>query len=1079
MTKQRKNKILPAALCLLASFTAGAATPLWLRDVKISPDGSKIAFTYKGDIFTVPAAGGSATRLTTDPAYETTPVWSPDGKTIAYASERHGSADIFVIPANGGEPRRLTSFSASETPQSFSPDGKLIYFSAAIQDPASSAMFPTGRLTELYSVPVGGGAVNQVLPTPAERIAFAPDGKSFVYQDIKGMENEWRKHHTSSVTRGLWKYDLAEKKHTPLVDHPGEDRDPIISPSGADLIFLSERNGGSMNVYSLPLNDLKGEPKALTSFASHPVRFLSQASNGTLAMAYDGEIYTLTPGGGAPVKVNIDIVTDAYEAPDFQNFSSGASGVIPSPNGELIAFARRGDIFVGSVEFGTTKQITSTPWTESSPSWADGGRSLYFVSNRDGKDDIYKVEMARSADPDMLHSTALTESRVLPAKEGVERADARLSPDGSKLAFVQNRSELMLMDLTTKKVTKLAGAELNAERTGMQYSWSPDGQWILFTCVPHHHSPYYDIALVNADGTTPEITYVTETGYFEEMPRFSPDGSAITWISERYGMRNHASWGSQYDVMAAFLTQEAFDRHNLSAEELAVVKAAEKKAKKDDKEKKDEGSKPTKVEREGLENRIVRLTPYSSAIADAILSKDGEKLYYLSRVEKGYDLWKIDLRKGGASIVSKLALGENAHFEPMGDDLFILTSSTMKKMGFGNEKLTGISISGRQKIDRAAEREAMLEFVRTEEKEKFYTPGMHGVQWDALVDHYKRFLPHINNYGDFSEMLSELLGELNVSHTGSGYRPNQSADEQTADLGLIYDLTFKGPGLKVAEVVKGSPLDRADSQIRPGDVITSINGVKLGADTDFTSLLNGLSGKLILLEAKSAAGGNVEQTVKPISRSRMQSLLYDRWVKRNEAKVDSLSGGRLGYVHIQSMADPSFRPMYAKVLGKYNDRDGIVIDTRWNGGGRMHEDIEVLFSGKQYLTQKVRGVETARMPSRRWNKPSIMIIGEANYSNAHGTPWVYSKMGLGKLVGMPVPGTMTSVNWVDLQEPSLYFGIPVIGYETAEGTYLENSQLEPDIKVANTPERAAAGIDDQLETAVRSLLNEIDLNNRK
>ncbi|MDE6032807.1 MAG: PDZ domain-containing protein [Muribaculaceae bacterium] len=1069
-----KNSLLVISLAAM-SATAGAVTPLWLRDVKISPDGSKIAFTYKGDIFTVPAAGGTATRLTTDAAYETSPIWSPDGTMIAYASDRHGSADLFIIPAGGGEPRRLTSFSSAETPQSFSPDGKLIYFSAAIQDPASSALFPSGRLTELYSVETSGGGVKQVLPTPAERIAFAPDGKSFVYQDVKGVENEWRKHHTSSVTRGLWRYDLKTGKHTPLVDHPGEDRDPIISPSGTELIFLSERNGGSMNVYSLPLNNLASQPTALTSLTEHPVRFLSQAADGTLAMAYDGEIFTLTPGS-TPQKVSIDITTDAYEAPDFQNFSSGAQEVIPSPDGELIAYTRRGDIFVSSVEFGTTKQITSTPWKESSPSWADGGRTLYFVSNRDGRNDIYRAEMTRSADPNMLYSTMLKEERVLPKSGDTERADALVSPDGTKIAFVQNRSELMVMDLTSKKVTKLAGAELNAERTGVQYTWSPDSKWILFTCVPHHHSPYYDIALVNADGNTPEITYVTETGYFEEMPRFSPDGTAITWLSERYGMRNHASWGTQYDVMAAFLTQEALDRYNLSSEELAAAKAAEKKAQKDDKDKKDSESesKDLKIEREGLEDRIVRLTPYSSNIADAILSKDGEKLYYLSKVEKGMDLWKIDLRKGGASIVNKLGMGGSARFEPNGNNLFILTPSPMKKLDFGNEKFTNVSISGRQKIDRIAEMDAMLEFVRTEEKEKFYTPGMHGVKWDELVDHYRRFLPHINNYGDFSEMLSELLGELNVSHTGSGYRPNRGADEQTADLGVIYDLTYAGPGLKIAEIVKGSPLDRADSQLRKGDVITSINGTKLTADTDFTSLLNGLSGKLILIEANSASGGKVEQTVKPISRGTMQDLLYKRWVKRNAEKVDSLSGGRLGYVHIQSMSDPSFRPMYAQVLGKYNDRDGIIIDTRWNGGGRMHEDIEVLFSGKQYLTQKVRGVETARMPSRRWNKPSIMLIGEANYSNAHGTPWVYSKMGLGKLVGMPVPGTMTSVNWVDLQEPSVYFGIPVIGYETAEGTYLENSQLDPDIRVANTPERAAAGIDDQLETAVKTLLNDID-----
>ncbi|MDE6326823.1 MAG: peptidase S41, partial [Duncaniella sp.] len=222
------------------------------------------------------------------------------------------------------------------------------------------------------------------------------------------------------------------------------------------------------------------------------------------------------------------------------------------------------------------------------------------------------------------------------------------------------------------------------------------------------------------------------------------------------------------------------------------------------------------------------------------------------------------------------------------------------------------------------------------------------------------------------------------------------------------------------------------------------------------------------------SGNKVEGVILPVTAGRMSGLLYDRWVKHNAHVVDSLSGGRLGYVHIESMSDDSFREVYSDVLGKYNDREGIVIDTRWNGGGRLHEDIEVLFSGDKYFTQVVRGVESCDMPSRRWNKPSIMLQCEANYSNAHGTPWVYKHRKLGKLVGAPVPGTMTSVNWVDLQDNSMYFGIPVVGYKLPDGSYLENAQLEPDILVTNDPARVVKGIDDQLETAVKTLLNDID-----
>ena len=206
----------------------------------------------------------------------------------------------------------------------------------------------------------------------------------------------------------------------------------------------------------------------------------------------------------------------------------------------------------------------------------------------------------------------------------------------------------------------------------------------------------------------------------------------------------------------------------------------------------------------------------------------------------------------------------------------------------------------------------------------------------------------------------------------------------------------------------------------------------------------------------------------------MSDLLYARWVKQRAADVDKWSNGRLGYVHIESMGDDSFRSVYSDILGKYNNREGIVIDTRFNGGGRLHEDIEILFSGKKYFTQVVRGREACDMPSRRWNKPSIMVQCEANYSNAHGTPWVYSHQKIAKLVGMPVPGTMTSVSWETLQDPTLVFGIPVIGYRLPDGSYLENSQLEPDIKVANSPETVVKGEDTQLKAAVDELLKEID-----
>ena len=409
-----------------------------------------------------------------------------------------------------------------------------------------------------------------------------------------------------------------------------------------------------------------------------------------------------------------------------------------------------------------------------------------------------------------------------------------------------------------------------------------------------------------------------------------------------------------------------------------------------------------------------------------------------------------------------------------GKNLFLLGSNTMQKMGTDSESLKPISYQAHVKMDLAAERDYMFNHVYKQEQKRFYNLNMHGIDWDAMTKAYRKFLPHIDNNYDFAELLSEYLGELNVSHTGGRFRPQLKGDA-TATLGLLYDWNHNGKGLLISEVVEKGPFDHARSKVKAGDIIEKIDGQEITPESDYSVLLNGKARKKTLVTLYNPqTKERWEEVVVPVSNGVMSDLLYARWVKQRAADVDKWSNGRLGYVHIESMGDDSFRSVYSDILGKYNNREGIVIDTRFNGGGRLHEDIEILFSGKKYFTQVVRGREACDMPSRRWNKPSIMVQCEANYSNAHGTPWVYSHQKIGKLVGMPVPGTMTSVSWETLQDPTLVFGIPVIGYRLPDGSYLENSQLEPDIKVANSPETVVKGEDTQLKAAVDELLKEID-----
>lgn len=1082
------KKVYLSIITALTALSASATTPLWLRDVKISPDGNSIAFTYKGDIYKVSATGGTATRLTTAPSIESEPIWSPDGKTIAFASDRNGGQDIYLMAADGGNLRRLTYHSATETPEAFTPDGKYVVYSAAIQDPTESVLFPSSRLTELYRIPVEGGRPEMILASPAQSVSYSPDGKSFLYQDQKGFEDQWRKHHTSSVTRDLWIYDTETGKHRNLTSRPGEDRNPVMSPDGKTMYFLSERDGKTFNVYSLPIEN-PSAAKQLTSFTVHPVRFLSRGNNGKIAFTYDGEIYTMTDGT-APSKLAIDIIDNDENIIQKRSVSSSDDATV-SPDGKQIAFTDRGELFVTSVDYKTTKQITRTPAAESQITWAPGNRAIVYVSERDGYPNLYRAMLDRDDDLNFPNATVINEHRLLPA-DSVERTYPKYSPDGTELAFIADRNKLMVMDVATKNVRQITDGSTYAERNGgFEYSWSPDGKWIVMELTNNGHEPYCDIAIVNTTGT-PKITNITMSSYFDMQPKWVLDGNAIAFISDRYGMRNHASWGSLNDVMLVFLNQDAHDRYVLSKEDYELRKELEKQQKerkqksdgkkKDKKGKKDsdadddadEDIKDIVVELDGIRDRIVRVTPNSSDIADFLITKDGEELYYLSAFEQGYDLWSMNLRKKDAGIVDKLDAGMlSLETDKDGDNLFLLGPDKLSKMSFSSKSIKPITYSARMDIDPAAEREYMFDYVKREAKQRFYTVDMHGVDWEAMTSAYRRFLPHINNNHDFAELLSELLGELNASHTG-GRHYGDGAVDRTASLGLIYDWTYTGPGLKVSEVVEGGPFDNASSDIATGSIVEKINGNEIGDKADFTSLFNNLRGKKTLVALYDPASGKRwEEVVLPVSTGEMSDLLYKRWVKRREADVDRWSNGRLGYVHIESMDDASYRTIYTDLLGKYVDKEGIVIDTRWNGGDRLHEDIEVLFSGDKYLTQVIRGVDVCDMPSRRWNKPSIMVQCEANYSNAHGTPWVYKHKNLGKLVGMPVPGTMTSVNWITLQDPSLVFGVPVIGYRTAQGNYLENSQLEPDIKVANDPADAVAGEDAQLHRAVTELLNQL------
>lgn len=1059
------KKLFFLALVTAALSTQAQTGPKWMRYPAISPDGKTIVFTYKGDLYTVPSSGGNAIPLTMHEAHDFMPVWSPDGKHIAFASDRYGNFDIFLIPANGGEAKRLTYHSSTEFPYRFSNDGKQIYFSATRQDLASNRTFPTGSQPELYSVDINGGRVKQVLSTPAEDISLNAKGDLMLYHDKKGGENIWRKHHRSSITRDIWMYDMVNQKHTKITSFNGEDRSPLWMNDDKTLVYLSEETG-SFNVHSISVSGGKSTP--LTQFKKHPVRFLSKSQEGKLCFGYDGEIYTMTVGS-KPQKITIQILADAKKnAENVVRVTSGAGGTL-SPNGKELAFIYRGDVFVTAVDASTTKRITATPEMEVAVSWSPDGKTLLYGSERAGKWKIFETQKLRDEEPYFYAATLLKETELLPNNE--QKTQPQYSPDGKELAFIANRNELKIYNFSTKQTRTILNQDhLFAWGENDQYiQWSPDSKWLLFDyAVPG--SAAGEVGLVSADGK--KIINLTQSGFNDYRPKWILGGKAMIWFSNRDGLRAAAmSGGAQADVYALFFSQEAWDKFKLSKDEMALLKELEEKKAKADTTNKINND--IVIDWQGLETRKTKLTIHSSSLADALVSKDGEMLYYLARFEKGYNLWSTNLRTKETKMILPLAAGSaTLQWDKDQKSILLGADGSYTKIDPNSSKQDRITINGEMLVDGDAERAYLFNHVWRKTKNTFYTASFHGVNWDSYKGDYEAYLPHIGNNYEFSEMLSELLGELNVSHSGSSYGGFNPNGDATASLGVFYDFNYIGNGVRIVEVMTGGPLDKAGFNIQPGAIIEAIDGVTIDAQKDLAFYLNRKAGKSTLLKIVEN-GVARELVIKPITIGEENALLYQRWVKRNEAEVEKLSNGQLGYIHIPGMNDGAYRNTYEEVMGKYFNKKGIVVDTRFNGGGDLVADLAMFLSGKKFMDYTTDSRSNGYEPNFRWTKPSISIANEANYSDGHCYAFMVQDQKIGKLVGMPVPGTCTFAGWESLMDTGIRWGVPPVGVKAMNGMYLENWQTEPDVKVANEYEKVIKGVDQQLEVAVKELLKEI------
>ena len=1080
------NKLL-YLLVLVSGISLAQDNPLWMRHSSISPDGTQIAFTYKGDIYKVNANGGQAQQLTFHNAHDYKAVWSKDGSQIAFASDRYGNFDIYVMSSNGGQATRLTFHSNDEHPYTFANNDKDVVFGALRQDDKNHRQHPHRSQSELYSVPVKTGRVKQIFTIPAEYVQYSKNGKMMVYHDKKGGENEWRKHHTSAITRDIWTYDTKTNKHTMITNHNAEDRQPVFSSDEKSLYFLSERSG-TFNVHKLSL-DNPNNVQQVTNFKTHPVRFLS-FGNGVISFGYDGELYTMKEGN-KPKKVKVNITTQDKDNSDkFISINGGISEMSVSPNGKEIAFIARGEVFVTSVDKSFTKRLTNTPENERFVSWGPKGESVIYSSERNGKWSVYKTEKVRAEEPFFYAATLLKEEPLIENK--ADNYLAQYSPDGNKIAFIEGRRTLKVKDVKSNKdITLLTPKDLFHMRDGDKYfTWSPDSKWLLVDWSKTLSNS--EVLLMAADGS--KRMNLNESGYYDSSPKWVNKGKQMIWFSNKNGLKSYATSGrSQSDVYSMFFTQEAWDEFNLSEEDYKLQKAIEeiekkkkakeKKEKKDDKDKKkDDKEKDKKKEEkllkfdwENLKDRTKRLTIHSSRLGDAVLSKDGSKLYYLSSFEGRSNLWETNLRTRETRMLMKLNVGYGSlEWDKERKNLYLLSGGRISKLNPAAKKRESVRINSEILFDENAEKQAMFDHVWIRTNAIFYEPTFHGIDWKMMKKEYQKFIPHIGNPHEFAELLSEMIGELNVSHAGAGYRgSNVRNADNTASLGIFMDLDFDEDGILIDEIITGGPLDKAKFNVTPGMIIKKIDGVTVDKDRDVAAYLNRKVGDFTLLEIYNPKDKATQTiTVKPISLDAENRLLYQRWVKMNEKEVAEKSNGTLGYVHIPGMSDGPYRSIYQDMMGKYADKKGVIVDTRFNGGGDLVADLAMFFTGESFITYATAAKVVGGEPTSRWTKPTLTMFNESNYSDGHCYAQGYTDLKIGKTVGMPVPGTCSFAGWEGLPNGG-YWGVVPVSAKNKAGEWMENNQTEPQFKVKNMPGKIDKGIDEQLIVAIQELLKDV------
>ncbi len=1091
----------PIVLCLVLCLGLAGTAPAREARLVRSPDyhDGKVAFSYLGDIWTAREDGSGIVRLTANKARDLAPRFSPDSKTIAFSSDREGGLDVYRIPAAGGEVRRLTRHSADDAVLGWTPDGKSILFASQRGE---------DFMGKLYTVPSEGGAARDAGPDMGTAGSFSPDGTRIALN--RKAQPYWRKYYRGAYQSDVTVMDLAAKTFKDLTDFDGMDSWPMWGADGR-IYFVSDRPPGARaNLWSVPEGG--GEAVRVTDFKDGDVRFPAISADGkTIVFERDFGISRLDLASKVVTPLHFDIAAETQESlVEFRDFNSTVDDYDVAPNGRRIAFAVHGRVFTAPTEeSGELRQLTDGPVRDQDVSYSPDGKLLAYVSDKSGREEIYVANPDGSG-----QAIKLTDIDAL-------KSSYVWSPDSKRIAFTTSEGKLG---------TIAAGGgddkEVDSSKHGSigRPAWSPDGKWLAYSKPDVTRST--DVYLVPAAGGEPrKVTFDSNS---QRDPRFSADAKKLYFVR----VEGEAGGLDRPSVGLFCVPLEKMDKDPEDSEAAAPAEGADPIA--EARRALTARSAPPKepaIDWAGLKRRTRPVTR-GVMVRTYLPAADGKTLIFVgsegpgsppSIYTIGDDGKRMNRLASGTSVaapteedapprgrrggpggggISNLALtrdgrtlyfqeGESVYSTPvalggpaggsggggirgmMGGGRGGMAAATASPASPTPDARKKITFNLTLEIDKPAEWAEMFDDAWRTMKYRFYDARMHGKDWDALRDTYKPLVAYVADRQELMNVLNEMIGELNASHTGAsvGGRPD-GAGVPTRHLGIDLGADAASGRYRVAHVYEDGPADKDWIKIDKGNYLLAVDGKVITGRDDVTAFLGRrLNRKVELtLNTRPEDAGSWKVKYEPIPQAAFANLRYERWVKQRRAKVDELSGGRVGYLHIKAMDPPSLA-RFKKDLAEFRHKEALVIDQRWNGGGNIEQELLAILVQRPYQVWHPRGTEATTRPFAGYFGPKVVLQNWRSASNAEMFPAGFRALGLGKVVGTPTMGAVIGTGSYALIDGST-IRTPGVGvYLSDEGrTNMENTGVKPDILVENTPEDNLAGRDRQLEAAVQEVM---------